>query len=60
MTNFSGGGFVVENNNKWFLRGIISSSLLDETGNCDIHNFAVYTDVTKYTSWVQSYMQLYV
>lgn len=59
MSNIPGGGFVVESNNKWFLRGIISASLLDETLTCDTKNFAVYTDVTKYTSWVQGYMQMY-
>jgi secreted trypsin-like serine protease len=52
----SGGGLVVENNGKWYLRGIVSASLLD--GDlCDTKNYAVYTDVTKFNGWIQGFVQ---
>lgn len=54
----SGGGFIVESGNRWYLRGIISASLLDQIQNtCDTKNYAVFTDLTKFQGWVQKYMQ---
>lgn len=56
----SGGGFIMQNDNKWYLRGIVSSSLLNrETSLCDLENYAVYTDLTYYNSWIQGYMNTY-
>lgn len=66
MTNFlqpviisgdSGGGFVVRYNNKWYLRGIISSSLQDkDLFTCDTKNFAVFTDIAAYRDWIIQYL----
>lgn len=56
----SGGGFLVKSNNKWYLRGIISSSLVDpETLLCDTNNYAVFTDTAKYTSWITQHIETY-
>lgn len=56
----SGGGFILKNTGRWYLRGIVSSALLDqETQTCDTENFAVFTDMTKFNAWVQYYIQIY-
>lgn len=50
----SGGGFIVNNNGRWYLRGIVSSSLFDkELLMCDTRNYAVFTDVAAYIDWIQ-------
>lgn len=50
----------MKNGNRWYLRGIVSSSLLDRAlGTCDTKNYAVFTDVVRYNVWVQGYIQVY-
>lgn len=40
-------------NGKWYLRGLISSSLFDlELKTCDTNNYSVCTDVAAYHSWI--------
>lgn len=48
----SGGGFFVKSGSAWYLQGIISSSLFDRDGKCDVTHFVVFTDVVKYSAWV--------
>ncbi|BES90980.1 serine-type endopeptidase activity [Nesidiocoris tenuis] len=37
----------------WFLRGIVSLSLLDPyRQTCDLTNYLVFTDVAKFTDWI--------
>lgn len=56
----AGGGFVIKNSEKWYLRGVVSSSLYNTVlSTCDINNYAVFTDVTKYNSWIDGYMNTY-
>lgn len=45
----SGSGFYVEKDGVFYLRGIVSSSTLNK---CDGRNFAIYSDVYKYTSFI--------
>lgn len=53
----SGSAFVTQSNSKFYLRGIVSSSLFDQVQqSCDTKNYAVFTDVSRYTSWIQSFM----
>lgn len=53
----SGGGFVLFNEGRWMLRGVISAVLADQrTMDCDPYNFAVYTDVAKFSDWVRYYV----
>lgn len=53
----SGGGFVVRYNNKWYLRGLVSSSLQDkDLFTCDTKNFAVFTDIAAYRDWILQYI----
>lgn len=54
----SGGGLMVEQNGKWYLRGIISSSFFDRIhSTCDTSSYAVFTDATQYTDWLKGIIQ---
>ncbi|KAF6211776.1 hypothetical protein GE061_012291 [Apolygus lucorum] len=54
----SGSGMVLprtygDNQTVWFLRGVISLSLLDPyKQTCDLSNYLVFTDVAKFTEWI--------
>jgi secreted trypsin-like serine protease len=53
----SGGGMVFKNNNKWFLRGLVSVSVaLQNKLRCDPNEYAVFTDVAKFLPWIGSHM----
>lgn len=47
----SGSGFFFKKGNSYYLRGIVSSSLLG-SGSCDVTKYAVYTNVLKFLNWV--------
>lgn len=44
----SGSGFYVESGGKFYLRGLVSSAILDSGYNCTHNNFAFYSDVLEY------------
>lgn len=49
----SGSGLMLNQDGKWFLRGLVSVSLKDSTtGSCDLHEFVVFTDVASFVSWI--------
>lgn len=48
----SGGGLFIKIDDVFFLRGIVSSSLLTTLGECDTSQNAVYTDVLKFRNWI--------
>lgn len=48
----SGHGFFVRLKNKFFLRGIISSSPKGANSSCTLTNYGVYTNVQKYKHWI--------
>lgn len=51
----SGAGFMIKQGNKWFMQGILSESLRDSaTNSCDTSNYAIYVDIYKYSSWIES------
>lgn len=50
----SGSGLFIELNNIFYLKGIVSSSLFDHNRDCDVTNFALYTDVLKFTEWIRN------
>lgn len=57
---YIGGGFIIKSGDKWYLRGIVSSSLYDnELMTCDSKNYVIFTDVTQFTRWIQRYMEIY-
>jgi len=50
----SGSGVYVQHNNAFYLRGIVSNSLVDNnTMECDTHQQAIFTDVTQYYEWIK-------
>ena len=53
----SGGGLILKNGNKYYLRGLVSSSPRAGTSPCDPNSFAVFTDVAKFSSWIQTNTQ---
>jgi secreted trypsin-like serine protease len=60
MKTVSGGGFVEKVHDKWYLRGIVSSSLVDWVkSTCDTKSYAVFTDASNFTQWIQKYIQTY-
>jgi secreted trypsin-like serine protease len=55
-TGDSGGGFVMQRNGYWVLRGIVSTSLADPLKGCNENKYVVFTDVTKYRHWIRQNM----
>lgn len=54
-----GGGFFVESNGVWFIRGIFSAFIIDEDGNCDASKYGVYTKVNAFADWINDIMKKY-
>lgn len=50
----SGGGFVSLHNSTWFLRGVISSGVVNGAGHCDVNKQAVITNLAKFIGWIKS------
>lgn len=51
----SGSGLMLNQNGAWYLRGLVSLSLKDaNTGQCDLNEFVVFTDVAKFVPWITS------
>lgn len=48
----SGSPLVIKLGTKWLLRGIISAGLI-LNGECVVKSGAVYTDISKFTGWIQ-------
>lgn len=54
----SGNGMAFKIHDKWFLRGIVSSTLTDQiTYSCNLSEYVVYTDVAKFISWIKLHMR---
>lgn len=49
----SGNGLFVIKDNLFYLRGIVSSSLV-YNGVCETYKYAVFTDVLKYKDWIEN------
>ncbi|XP_059479409.1 chymotrypsin-C-like [Neocloeon triangulifer] len=52
----SGGGMysqMVDQPGRWYLRGVVSLSLGDpKTFSCDLQNFVVFTDLSRFRNWI--------
>lgn len=48
----SGSGVYVKYNGSFYLRGIVSLSLVNDDSECDVNRPAVFTDVTKHYDWI--------
>ncbi|KAL5273821.1 hypothetical protein ACFFRR_000526 [Megaselia abdita] len=53
----SGGGLILQRNNRWVLRGLVSGAFYDAMkDSCDLKEYVIYSDVAKFMSWVHSEM----
>ncbi|XP_070493065.1 uncharacterized protein [Chironomus tepperi] len=50
----SGSGLIVTDGTTYYLRGIVSSSLIGGPYGCDVDTYSVFTDVTKYIDWINN------
>ena len=48
----SGSGLIVFDGNHFYLRGIVSSSLIGGPHGCDVDAYAVFTDVLRFVDWI--------
>jgi len=48
----SGNGLFVQINERWYLRGIISASFLDRNNTCDTSADTLFTNVLKFSKWI--------
>jgi secreted trypsin-like serine protease len=46
-----GSGLFIKYNEKFYLRGIISASLIN-SGSCDLSTYSIYTDFFKFHNWI--------
>jgi Trypsin len=54
-TGDSGSGLMIKIGEKYFLRGLVSSSLLTSEYECDVRNYGVYTNILKYKNWLRDF-----
>ena len=54
----SGGGFFVFIDGAWHLRGIVSSATLKGNGECDSDRYALYTQLSNFTSWINEIIDI--
>jgi len=50
----SGSGFIVTDGSAYYLRGIVSASLNNQTYECDVDTYSIFTNVLKFTDWINS------
>lgn len=51
-----GGGLTIFENNRWSLRGIVSTGLADGSGACKLTDYVVFTDVSFFSIWISTYL----
>lgn len=49
----SGNGLFVKINNRFYLKGLVSASLTN-FGECDVTNYALYTNIEKFIDWIEN------
>jgi len=49
----SGSGVYVKHNEIFYLRGLVSSSLVNNNFECNTYKQAIFTDVTQYHRWIK-------
>jgi len=50
----SGSGLYVLHNEKFYLRGIVSASLMTNVNECNVDSYAMFTDAPKFYEWMKS------
>ncbi|CAH2002623.1 unnamed protein product [Acanthoscelides obtectus] len=54
----SGSAFALQQNGRWMLRGIVSISVSEHaTRHCDLSNYVIFTDASKYVDWLLSFFK---
>lgn len=55
----SGGGWFVldPTTSTWNVRGIVSASLVDLDYGCDVNKFSLYTNVARFTTWINKMIE---
>ncbi|XP_058130751.1 uncharacterized protein LOC131284381 [Anopheles ziemanni] len=54
----SGGGMVFKISNRWYLRGIVSvSAALQDLLRCNVEHYVVFTDASKFTTWIKNILE---
>lgn len=53
-TGDSGSGLYVSQNGRFYLRGIVSSSIVDELNECNVNTYGIYTDALAFFRWIKS------
>lgn len=49
----SGGGLFVKYGSAYYQRGIVSSSIYGGPFECEVDDYAIFTDITKFHDWIQ-------
>lgn len=52
----SGGGLFIKVDGRYYLKGIVSSSLIKD-GNCHVTRNAVYTNIFKFREWIEEIIE---
>jgi len=50
----SGSGLIVTDGSAYYLRGSVSASLYNITYGCDVDTYSIFTNVLKFTDWINS------
>ncbi|KAF4527172.1 hypothetical protein B566_EDAN006097 [Ephemera danica] len=55
LVDKTGGGMVFQINNRWFLRGLVSTAvkLSDKIRVCNPEHYTVFVDVAQYRDWIE-------
>jgi secreted trypsin-like serine protease len=51
----SGSGLILEINSNWTLVGLVSAGLIKDE-DCDLSDYVLYTDVSKFYDWIYQIM----
>lgn len=50
----SGNGLYMKFDNVFYLSGLVSASLTSIEGDCDVTNYALYTNIPKFLDWIKN------
>lgn len=52
LSPFPGGGFYIQVKEGWLIQGIVSASYLATGSKCNVEQYAVFTKVSSFSSWI--------
>ncbi|XP_034489087.1 putative serine protease 42 [Drosophila innubila] len=55
-TGDSGGGLMLQENDVWLLRGVISAGSPSLANRCDLSKPVIYTDLARHITWLRQHM----